>query len=203
MNRTNIFKHKRFRSGILILFLLAMLSITSGCSPRSLPSAAPTLTLPIPSSPTITPISLLTPVPTLAPRWTQYQDALSKTILNTAYPPESAGVGLCEWAVLGHSDQEVYVWALCQVASTALGTAGSVPAVIKLAPDGNIEGVVIPGDGSDYGVDIRKLFPAEVQERIDAINAYFDPQTAMKHIDLRRADPTIPPLIVEAGTPLP
>ncbi len=75
--------------------------------------------------------------------------------------------------------------------------------MIKLAPDGNIEGVVIPGNGSDYGVDIRKLFPAEVQERIDAINAYFDPQTAMKHIDLRRADPTIPPLIVEAGTPLP
>jgi hypothetical protein len=75
--------------------------------------------------------------------------------------------------------------------------------VIKLAPDGNIEGVVIPGDGSHYGVDIRKLFPKDVQERINNIDAYFDPQTAMKHIDLRRSDQTIPPLIVEAGTPLP
>lgn len=218
MSKIIFFKRKLHQSEGFILAGLITLLTMQGCSalslvstPTSLPTATPTQTttltmtpihLPAPTA-TITPTPSLTPVTTLAPRWVQYEDALSKVLLGIAYPPESAGIGLCEWAILGHSDQEVYVWAECQVASTALGTAGSCPAVIRLLPDGKIGNVVIPRDGADYGPDIRKLFPLDVQERINHLASYFDPPAAMEHIDLRRADRTIPPMIVAAGTPLP
>ncbi|GAP09471.1 hypothetical protein BECAL_00615 [Bellilinea caldifistulae] len=144
-----------------------------------------------------------TPVQTSTYRWVEYEEALAKVLLAGAYPSESESEGLCEWSILGHNEQEVYVWALCQVASTASGTASSVPVVIKLSPDGRIEEVVIPRDGTDYGLDIQNLFPSDVQERINNLASYFDVKAAMEHIALRREDRTIPPIIVEAGTPLP
>jgi len=143
------------------------------------------------------------PMQTTTPRWIEYEKALAKALLPIAYPIEESGVGLCEWVILGSKGNAVYVWAVCQVASTASGSAGSVPAVIYMSSNGKIEEVALPRDGTDYGPDIQKLFPPDVQDKIHDLDSYFDARAAMDHIALRRKDPTIPPMIVEAGTSLP
>ncbi|MDY7079535.1 MAG: hypothetical protein SXV54_21740 [Chloroflexota bacterium] len=124
---------------------------------------------------------------------------MTDAILSDIFPPESKR--LCEWDVWGHVGQEVYVWALCEVNWSDQVSGGSVPAVLYLAPDGTIEKVVMPRDGIDYPPDIRKLFPPDVQTRIHSHD--FDVEAAKEHIALRRRDSDIPPMIVEAGTPLP
>jgi hypothetical protein len=94
---------------------------------------------------------------------------------------------------------------LCQSRSSAAGTAGSVPAVLYLTPAGKIESVVIPGDGGAYEANILKLFPADIQPLVISHpieKAQFTDE-AMEHIEQRRNDPTIPPMIVESGIPLP
>jgi len=141
---------------------------------------------------------LQTPEATSIPRWIEYENALASALIPNPFPP---GKGLCEWDIWGHTKQEVYIWALCQVDSSDQGTAGSAPAVVRLASGGKIEQVVIPRDGVDYPKDIERLFPSDVQARIYA--SAFDTDAAMKHIALRRKNPQVPPLIVEAGTPLP
>jgi hypothetical protein len=125
-------------------------------------------------------------------RWMEYENALSEAILH--------GTGLCEWEIWGHVSQEVYVWAFCE-ANSEVGTAGSVPAVIYLASNGHIEKIVLPRDGEDYGIDIKKLFPSDVQTRIES-NA-FDAKKAMEHIKTRRQDHSILPMIEEAGVTRP
>lgn len=130
--------------------------------------------------------------PTYSPRWVIYQTALSQAIVRT-------NDGLCEWDIFGVTDREVYVWALCQVTGP-IGTAGSIPAVIYLGENGEIEKVAIPRDGVDFGGDVLFLFPPYVQARI--FNYEFDGPAAEKHID-ERMQSNGPPLIVLSGTPLP
>lgn len=132
------------------------------------------------------------------PRWIEYETALASVLIPDPFP---RGKVLCEWDIWGYTEQEVYVWVLCQVDSSAQGTAGSAPAVVYLAPDGMIEKVVMPRDGVDYPEDVKRLFPPDVQAHIYASS--FDTDAATKHIALRRRDPEIPPSIVEAGTSLP
>lgn len=128
----------------------------------------------------------------------EYENALAAVFLPLPYMP---GKGLCEWVILGHSDHEVYVWAICQVADSADGAAMSAPAVIYLTENDSIERVNVPGDGSKYAVDIRKMFPQDLQEEIlsHSINS-LDEMWA--HIQSRHKNPE-PPLIVEAGIALP
>jgi hypothetical protein len=140
-------------------------------------------------------VSILTPTtyptPTEIPRWQFYEAALLKaTILRED--------GLCEWTILGVSGNEVYVYALCK-ATGQIKTAASVPAVIYLNESGVIEKVVIPRDGMT-GIDIRTLFPKEIQDMIYAGNAY-GPSTA-EHLEDRMINGG-PPLIVVLGTPMP
>lgn len=124
--------------------------------------------------------------------WTEYENALAKALL--------PGKGLCEWEIWGQQELEVYVWAECQMSSEP-HSAASGPAVIYLATDGTIEKVVIPRDGINYGPDIEKLFPQDVQILINSES--FDAVQAMKHIEIRQQDPSVPPMIVEAGVTLP
>lgn len=126
-------------------------------------------------------------------RWIEYENALSDAIVHEK--------GMCEWEILGHVGQEVYVWAVCQIESSKQGTAGSVPAVIYLAANGNIEKVVLPRDGVDYSTDIKNLFPSDVQTLINSNS--FDAKKAMEHIEARRQDSSVLPMIVEAGVTLP
>lgn len=123
----------------------------------------------------------------------EYENALSHAIIHEK--------GICEWEIWGHIGQEVYVWAVCQVENSEQGAAGSVPAVVYLASNGNIEKVAIPRDGLDYTSDIKNLFPLDVQNLINSNN--FDAKKAMEHIEKRRQDRSIMPMIVEAGVTLP
>lgn len=126
------------------------------------------------------------------PRWKQYESALAKAILPKEYR------GLCEWEILGRQKNEVYVWAIC--ASSPAGAKGSVPAVIILGDDGNIQEVKIPGDGMDYSRDIRKLFPPEIQGKVFDFHSHLATEESFEK---RFTDRTLPPQIVISGTPLP
>jgi hypothetical protein len=126
-------------------------------------------------------------------RWIEYENALSDAIVHEK--------GICEWEIWGHVSQEVYVWAVCQVENSEQGAAGSVPAVIYLASNGNIEKVAIPRDGVDYNTDIKSLFPSDVQTLINSNR--FDAKKAMEHIEARRQNHSLLPMIVEAGVTLP
>jgi hypothetical protein len=121
-----------------------------------------------------------------------YQAALSNAILHSED-------GVCEWEIFAVAHNEVYLWAMCG-ARGPIATKGSVPAVVYLGENGDIIKVAFPGDGINYGKDVRALFPPEIQEKIfsQQIEGYVD----MDHVDARlTADG--PPLIVIAGTPMP
>ena len=155
--------------------------------PTVTPTTNPTAT-PTSNPPTVTPASTAT---IQIEKWMEYEQALAKVILPT---PK----GICEWEILGHNNQEVYVWAICQVSYK--GAAASLPAVIQIGSDGSIEEVQIPGDGTHYAIDIRKMFPQEIQDKI------FDQSAGLgemwSHIELRQVNPE-PPLIVLTGVTLP
>jgi hypothetical protein len=107
--------------------------------------------------------------------------------------------GLCEWEILGNLGNEIYVWALCKVREP-IGTAGSVPAVIKLGESGEIEKITIPRDGNFYSSDIQTLFPTDIQKKV--FRSQFNGPEAEKHID-ERLESNDPPLIAISGTPMP
>jgi hypothetical protein len=127
------------------------------------------------------------------PGWVIYERALSKGVINK-------DDGLCEWEILGISGSEVYVWVLC-IDRDWPGTAGSGPAVIRLAEDGEIKGVDIPQSGNYYPNDIRAMFPFEVQNKIFQRD-FVDCCTSEDHIKTRMITDG-PPMIVIMGTPLP
>lgn len=128
-------------------------------------------------------------------RWLDYQNALAGAFLPST-------PGLCEWEILGQSKREIYVWAICQEADSSNQTAMSAPAVIYLSEKNNsIEKVEVPRDGSQYSVDIRRMFPQELQEKILS-NSVDSLQEMWNHIQARHKNPE-PPLIVKAGISLP
>lgn len=180
---------------ISAIFLVGMTLVSCLPVSQTLPTPTPTSTstafstlTPVP--PTITPVPTSTEDPE---RWMIYEQALAREVLH--------GVnGICEWDIFGQRDQEVYVWALCQVTNDVSGTAGSVPAVIYLDSSGSIERVQIPGNGTQYGVDIRKLFPKELQELV--FQGPMNNDQMWSHVKLRQKNPELP-LIVISGVTLP
>jgi hypothetical protein len=88
---------------------------------------------------------------------------------------------LCEWEVWGSGEQVLYLWAVCESAS---GSAVSAPAVAYLDGQGGVAAVNMPGDGTHYAPDVRRLFPPEVEKRILAHE--FDARSAMERIGQRR-----------------
>ena len=88
---------------------------------------------------------------------------------------------LCEWEVWGRGERVLYMWAVCESAS---GSAVSAPAVAYLDGQGRVAAVNMPGDGTYYGPDVRRLFPPQVQERIFAHE--YDARAAMERINKRR-----------------
>lgn len=101
----------------------------------------------------VTPIPTLPPPPILTPdemqvkRWQEYQTELAKGVLSGYLwlDPDIYRYALCEWDILGRSDQELYVWAYCSVAD---GRGGDLPAVIHLEADGSVQNVEVPSRGS-------------------------------------------------------
>lgn len=208
------------KTQIIVVFLVITLA---SCAPAAIPALTETpvpttvSSTPIPTATlipiTITPsplptqpiILVITPDPIQVERWKEYQTELAKLVLSEAgdiYPYyESA---LCEWAILGRSDQEVYVWAMC----FAPHSGDTKPAVIHLETDGSIQKVEVPFHGSAWESTIQKLFPADVQEKIDA---YFyslssnsgRAEELRKHLLDRRTHPEVPPLTILSAMPTP
>jgi len=123
----------------------------------------------------------------------EYERALALELLGTTD-------AICEWEVLGQSVGEVYVWAECQINYLVIGTAISVPSVLYLGNDGSIESVQIPGDGTQYAVDIRNMFPHDLLEQIFSMAV--DTEAMWSHLQVRHQNPE-PPLIVLSGGILP
>ncbi|MCD4671180.1 MAG: hypothetical protein K8R77_00820, partial [Anaerolineaceae bacterium] len=155
---------------------------------------------------TVTPV-LLTPSPSstisvyITPnadqlaRWQEYEKALAKKIIPSPIPENV----LCEWVILGQSENEVYLWAFCQLPGE-IPTGASVPAVVYLGTDGVVQSVEIPGDGSLYPVDVHRLFPANIQEIIFA--HLIDVRKMEEHIAYRMKNPE-PPLLILDSTLMP
>ena len=169
----------------LVVFILV------SCAPAA--KVAPTETA-VPTS-TLTPVPLtsITTTTTKVERWMEYENALALEILQTSD-------AICEWNILEQEKQEVYVWAMCQIINLEIGSAASVPAVIHLGNNGSIEKVQIPGDGTQYGIDIRKMFPPELHDKIFEQSVGID--ELWSHLELRQKNPE-PPLIVLSGVSLP
>jgi hypothetical protein len=182
-------KIKNIFTILLVAFILASCAPAAKVVPTETAVSISILTS-VPLMSTITPVPIAT---TKVERWMEYEHALAMEILWTSD-------ALCEWEVLGQNNQEVYVWAMCQITNLEIGSAASVPAVIYLGSNGNIEKVQIPGDGTQYGIDIRKMFPKELHDKIFEHSVGIDEMWS--HIELRQKNPE-PPLIVLSGVPLP
>lgn len=183
----------KYRLKLNTLILIGFVVALFGCQ------SVPSINIPSPTaSPAQTAASTSTPSPTAAPaqtstpRWVEYERALSRAVVQTSD-------GLCEWEILGTAGDEVYVWAECRIRGP-VGSAGSVPAVIQLGKNGKIEAVKIPRDGSYYPIDVKALFPADLQENI--FIPTFDGPAAEKHM-AERLNTNGPPFIVINETPLP
>lgn len=205
---------KPISCGYLIILLVILVACEKQATTPTIKISTPTFVLPapVPTSTlmpfTITPsplptqprIPIITPDPVQVERWREYEAALAAKLL----PPNSLrGEVLCEWQLLGRSEQEVYVWALCQSPPYSAGMAASVasmPAFIQLGEDGAVKNVEIPGSGTAYAPDVREMFPVSVQEVI--FNHLIDTKEMEMHIVLRRENPG-PPLIVLSATPTP
>lgn len=109
---------------------------------------------------------ILTPDAIQVTHWKQYQAALGSCVLNDCTLVYYENV-LCEWDILGRSDQEVYVWAIC---SNLAHFATRKPAIIHLNMNGSVQKVETPSYNS-WDSDIQRMFPGDVQAKIAA---YFD-----------------------------
>lgn len=148
-----------------------------------------------------TPTPLAGAVP--SPRWMIYQQALAVALIGPdTVPSHRPEEGLCEWEIYGQAQDKVYLWALCQDAGSSQGTAASAPAIITLDGNGNIQKVESPRAALGNFIS---LFPPELRPHVQqgTPGFTFDPQAALAHIDRRRANLDIPPLIVLAGQSLP
>jgi hypothetical protein len=158
---------------------------------------------PLPTEPTI---PVLTPDAIQVERWREYQTELAKLVLAQHSSQEIPfdETALCEWDILGRSDQEVYVWAMCSTPDSGR----TKPAVIHLGLNGSIQKVEVPFHGSAWESTIQKLFPADLKEKIDA---YFyslssnsgRAEELRMHLLNRSTHPDVPPLTILAAMPTP
>jgi hypothetical protein len=102
-----------------------------------------------------------------------------EAVLGDAMVNDSAA--LCEWDVWGEAVQTLYLWAVCESAGR---TAMSAPVVVHLDVGGHVTAASLPGDGTQYADDVRRLFPPGVQKRIFAHK--YDAMAAMERIAERR-----------------
>ncbi|HKY56106.1 MAG TPA: hypothetical protein VJM08_17450, partial [Anaerolineales bacterium] len=160
---------------------------------------------PLPTQPII---PMITPDAIQVERWKEYEDALAQSLLSFL-PPEEV---ICEWEILGRSEQEVYVWALCTsiissgtspISGAEIFSSSSTPAVIHLREDGSVQSVEKPGSGSKRISNILKMFPPDVQEKFE--NYHFGRAGAEigERLVWRRKHPDEPPLIVLSATQTP
>ena len=143
---------------------------------------------PLPTEPIV---PIITPDTIQIERWREYEDALIEAFFRSYLSPEEA---VCEWEIMGRTEQEVYVYAYCAGIYSSNPSQASIPAVIHIRMDGSVESAEIPGAGTSYGPDIRRMFPSDVQERIFGRSIYF--QEMADRLRWRRGHPDEPPWVV-------
>jgi hypothetical protein len=177
--------------------LPTMASTPTVLPPTSIPPTAVSTSTLIPATLVPTPLPtepvfpVITPDPIQIERWNEYEDALAMAFFKGYFRPEDV---VCEWEILEQTDREVYVWAYCSGIYAAGPSAGSIPTVIHLRTDGSVQSAEIPGSGTAYGPDIRRMFPQGVQERI--FNHLISFQGLDDRMRWRRGHPDEPPLII-------
>jgi hypothetical protein len=126
-------------------------------------------------------------------RWQEYQTALAEKF--SYLPPEKV---ICEWEILGQSDQEVYVWTVCgEIRSYRVGLEGL--AIVYIGADGSVYKAETAGiGGSGFPSEIQQMFPVDVQERYFGGIVHF--QELVDHLRWRLSRPEEPPLIVRNAT---
>jgi len=153
------------------------------------------------STPTQIMVSVITPDLTQLEHWKEYQIALAESLF---FPPEET---LCEWDILGTSEQTLYIWVVCESifpfgttnAGKDMYSSSSTPALIHLIKDGTIQSVEIPAPGiSDYA----RLFPIEIQNKFEFYR-FGRAKELSDHIQRRREHPNELPLIILSVTPIP
>jgi hypothetical protein len=155
--------------------------------PTSTPAATPT-----PAPPTI---PILTPDAIQLERWKEYQTELAKSVL----PYDPSPIVLCEWAILGQSNQEVYLWAVCEGGMAR----DRAPVVVYLNTDGTIQNAKAVEYGSMRKAQIQQLFPPDIQEKIySELTSTLD-ELLTRHLSQRSGYPESLPLIVLGATPMP
>ncbi len=132
--------------------------------------------------------------------WKDFEKALAREIKRMT-PIEKV---LCEWIILGYSENVVYVWALCAEHRRDDFYPGvSEPAAVHVNPDGKTMKVETPEAGMNYGPSIRRMFPEDVQEKIFHFQEWLDVEQLKAHLVYRFEHPDTPPLIVLSATPAP
>ena len=192
----------------------------------------PTLeAVPIPATPLPTePIPpVLTPDAYQVEHWQEYQTELAKALFvyNPEFPQWSYGSdvskdAICEWDILGWSDQEMYLWVAC-ISANGLSLRTN-PAVVYLELDDSIQKVNVPNVEVNHRDQTEtydlQLFPIGIQEKLCLYYFYgFVPQcheitpayipsfdlrregVFLSHLKYRKTHPEEPPLIVLSVLP--
>jgi len=168
----------------------AMPTVTPTNTPTALPTSTPEATA-IPTQPIV---SIITPNAIQVEKWKEYQTELAKSVL----PYDPSPIVLCEWAILGQSNQEVYIWAVCEGV-----TRGRAPVVVYLNTDGTIQNMKAVEYGSMRKTQIQQLFPPDIQEKIySKLISNLDEQLT-RHLSQRSGYPESLPIIVLSTTPMP
>lgn len=168
-------------------------------TPTGTPEVVPSMTpSPMPTQPAII---FITPDTIQVERWKEYQAELAKAITcDSGHDCPNYEYALCEWDILGRSNQEVYVWAQC----IGPNASGRKPAIVYLDADGSIQKVRVAGyKGLFFDLE---LFPLDVQEKI---TLYYSssctycgrPEELRVHLQYRQTHPEVPPLIILSAMP--
>jgi hypothetical protein len=134
-------------------------------------------------------------------KWKEYQSELAKAVnCDSGHncPNENA---ICEWDILGHSGQEVYVWVFCSSVAHKTFAFGEKFAVIHLDTDGSVRNVEVPSNGPSWKSDILRLFPADVQAKINIYSFSERPHMLGNHFNYRATHLEEPPLVVLSAMP--
>jgi len=177
------------------------MNLTSTVSTTTIPIIANSLTVtPILHTPSPRPAVpfVITPNADQLARWQEYEKALAEKFLSHLIPEDV----LCEWLLLGQSEQEVYVWVSCQSAVPNTNdryASISAPGVIYLGTDGSVQNVRRIVTWTD---DIHNHFPPDLQELL--FSGEIKPQIIQmnEHKAFRVENPE-PPLIVLDSTQTP
>lgn len=184
---------------------VAILQTSAAVTQATLPILAPSPTniasfaIPTPSMlPTVEIHIMNTPDAMQAANWREYQTALATALFPTTILQYSANEFICEWEILGSADQEIYVWMVCMstfvVGNDGLRYNAEDPAVIHIKRNGTVQSVELPGGGSSYASDIRRMFPLYAQEMYFGRKINFKGLT--DHLLWRLEHPEEPPLVV-------